>query len=223
MLKYNKLMDNRLIQTLCVIGFLQFLGVTQAQDERFTRKLLSGDLTRITPPQSESKYTYKARTPYYEIDLNKDHRSESFVVEKKDGEDWIHVYSYLKKKIYSHKLDAGGPDSRLYRITSKKLSDKVTVYVLHFFEGMNRHLDFRTQARFYFLTIDNNDLSTLATYKGPAYWEEFKSFKHNHYHQRKYELTAVDFNKDGIKELSLSYNDTKRVFFYAGRGSWKTF
>lgn len=194
-----------------------------AQDERFTRKLLSGDLTRIAPPQDESKYTYKARTPYYEIDLNGDSRDEAFVVEKKDGEDWIHVHAYSKKRIYSYKLDAIGADSRLYRITSKRLSNKTQVYVLHFFEGKNRFLKFRTQARFYFLTVDNNDLSTIATYKGPAYWEEMKSFKHNHYHQRKYQLTALDLNGDGIKELTLSYNDIRRVFMYAGKGSWMSF
>lgn len=223
MLKYNKLVDIRLPKTLCVITFFLFATLVRAQDERFTRKLLSGDLTRIVAPQSESKYIYKARTPYYEIDINKDHRSESFVVEKKDGEDWIHVYDYSKKKIYSYKLNAGGPESRLYRITSKRLSNQTMVYVLYFFEGVNKHLDFRSQARLYFLTIDNNDLSSIATYKGPAYWEEFKSFKHNHYHQRKYSLSAIDLNKDGVKELSLSYNNIKRVYFYAGRGSWRTF
>jgi len=223
LLKYNKVMNIRFAGTLGVTFFLILSSVIHAQDERFTRKLLSGDLTRITPPQSESKYTYKVRTPYYEVDLNGDYRNESFVVEKKDGEDWIHVFNYSKVKIYSYKLEPGGPESRLYRITSKRLSSTSMVYVLHFFEGINRHLKFRTQARFYFLTIDNKDLKSIATYKGPAYWEEFKSFKHNHYHQRKYDLTAVDFNKDGVKELSLSYNNMNRVFFYAGRGSWKTF
>lgn len=223
MLKYNKLMKNTRFMILCVMIFLSQVEQVMAQDERFTRKLLSGDLTRIDPLQSESKYTYRARSSYYEIDINGDNRNESFVIEKKDGEDWFHVYSYKKEKLYSYKLDPGGFDSRLYRITTRKLSSNTNVYILHYFEGVNRSLKFRSQARFYFLTIDGKDLSTLATYKGPAYWEEFKSFKHNHYHQREYVLTAIDLNKDGIKELSLSYNQTKRVFFYAGKGSWLRF
>ena len=208
---------------LCVIVFLGLALGVEAQDERFTRKLLSGDLTRLDPPSAESAYSFKARTPYYEIDLNGDNRNESFVVEKKDGEDWFHVFSYEKKKIYSYKLEAGGAGSGLYRISMRKLSSNTTAYILHFFEGVNRSLKFRAQARFYFLTIDKNDLTSLATYKGPAYWEEYKSFQHNHYRQRKYTLTAVDLNKDGIKELSLSYNEIKRIFIYGGRGSWLSF
>ncbi len=216
-------MKNKSFLILCVVFFVGLLPKAYGQDERFTRKLLSGDLTRIDTLQSESNYTYKVRSGYYELDLNGDSRNESFVIEKKDGEDWFHVYSYKKKRLYSYKLDPGGFNSRLYRISTRKLSSSTTVYILHYFEGVNRSLKFRAQARFYFLTIDGNDLSTLATYKGPAYWEEFKSFKHNHYHQRKYVLTAIDLNKDGIKELSLSYNQTKRVFFYDGKGSWLRF
>jgi hypothetical protein len=222
-LKYNKSMENRTIRALCITLFIQFSFTAQAQDERFTRELLSGDLTRIVAPQSESKYNYKVRTPYYEIDLNQDDKNESFVVEKKDGEDWVHVYNYSKEKIYSFKLDTGGAHSRLYRITSKSLSKDFKVYVLHFFEGVTQFLKFRSQARFYFLTIDKNNLKSISTYKGPAFWEEFKSFKHNHYHQREYKLTAVDLDVDGIKELTLSYNDTRRVYFYRGNGYWQTF
>lgn len=222
-MKYNKFMEITALKTLGVAIILQFSSLAQAQDERFTRGLLSGDLTRIVTPQNESKYNYRVRSPYYEVDLNGDHKNESFVVEKKDGEDWVYVFNYQKIKIYSFKLDAGGAHSRLYRITSKSLSQNSKVYVLHFFEGVTQFLKFRSQARFYFLTIDNNNLASISTYKGPAFWEEFKSFKHNHYHQRKYELTAVDLNLDGVKELTLSYNDTRRVYFYKGNGSWRSF
>lgn len=222
-MKYNKSMEKKTVRTLGVIFLLQFGLFAEAQDERFTRELLSGDLTRIVAPQSENKYNYKVRSPYYEIDLNNDHKNESFVVEKKDGEDWVYVYNYNKEKIYSFKLETTGAHSRLYRITSKNLSRDSKVYVLHFFEGVTQFLKFKSQARFYFLTIDKNNLSTISTYKGPAFWEEFKSFKHNHYHQRKYELTAVDLNRDGVKELTLSYNDTRRVYFYRGNGSWQSF
>lgn len=216
-------MEIRSLKALGVIIILHLSFKGMAQDERFTRELLSGDLTRIVAPQSESKYNYKVRTPYYEVDLNGDHKNESFVVEKKDGEDWVYVYNYSKVKIYSFKLDTGGAHSRLYRITSKNLSKDFKVYVLHFFEGVTQFLKFRSQARFYFLTIDKNNLDSISTYKGPAFWEEFKSFKHNHYHQRKYVLTAIDLNKDGIKELTLSYNDMRRVYFYRGNGYWRTF
>ncbi|MFT6068208.1 MAG: hypothetical protein ACJAT2_002922 [Bacteriovoracaceae bacterium] len=216
-------MEKWILKTLGVVFLLQIAHLAKAQDERFTRELLSGDLTRIVAPQSESKYNYKVRSPFYEVDLNEDHKSESFVVEKKDGEDWVYVYNYSKEKIYSFKLDTTGAHSRLYRITSKSLSKDSKVFVLHFFEGVTQFLKFKAQARFYFLTIDKNDLSSISTYKGPAFWEEFKSFKHNHYHQRKYVLTAIDLNLDGVKELTLSYNDTRRVYFYKGNGSWQTF
>lgn len=216
-------MNNRLVKTFCVAIFITLFQPLKAQDERYVRKLLSGDLTRPAPLAGEAKYTYRARSAYFEIDLNGDHRSESFVLEKKDGEDWIHVFSYGRKKVYSYRFTPIGPNSRVYRITSKRLSKNTVAYILHYFEGTSGYLKFTAQARYYFLTIDNNDLKTLATYKGPAYWEEFKSFNFNHYHQRKYELTAVDFNSDGVKELSLRYNDANTVFFYRGKGAWTTF
>jgi hypothetical protein len=200
------------------------MGQALGQDERFFRQIFSGDLDQAAPKVEPKEYFYRVNSPFYEFDLDGDFRSESFVLEKKDGEDWFHIHAYgeIKKRHLSYRLEASGPKSRIYKISVRQLSAETKLILLYFYQGVNKYLEMRGTTRLYFLTMDNNDLTTLSMYKGPVVWDEFRSFK-GHYHQRNYGVSLFDYNKDGIRELAIKYHLISEVYFYQGKGNWRTF
>lgn len=193
-----------------------------AQDERFFRQLFSGDLTKTVERAPAKKYSYVIHSPFYQLDLNRDSKAESVVFVKKDSEDWVEIMDVDKKKIYSYQFENKGFDSELFKIELKTLSPETTVLLLYYYEGVSRYLDFQGTARIYALTLDNNDLSTISTFKGPSFFDEYKS-QMGHYHKRHYQVYLEDFNQDKVKELVVKHQRMSRVFHYKGNGSWTTF
>lgn len=193
-----------------------------AQDERYFRQLFSGELAGKSEVIDAKKYSYLIHTPYYALDLNRDQQVEHIVFAKKDNEDWIEIFNQDKKKIYSYRFENKGFDSELYRLELKTLSDKTSIVILYYYEGVSKYINFQGTSRVYAITIDNNDLSTMATLKGPSIFDEQRTFK-GHYHKRNYDVYLEDLDKDFIKELIIKHRNSSNVFVYKGAGKWQTF
>jgi hypothetical protein len=197
-------------------------GQVLAQDERFFRKLISGEFVHETEVKDVKKYSYILHSPEYLIDLNGDGKKESIVYFKRDSEDWIDIYDSDKKRIFKYKFEAKGSNAALYRVTKKKLDSNTDLLVLYYFEGETKYTSTDTSARIYLLTIDNQDFSKISVLKGPSIFEEFKSLK-SHYHLKNYQVGIVDLNGDGKKEVEIKFRDISSVLIYEGNGKWKTF
>jgi hypothetical protein len=209
-------------------GFFGILAIlimswgAKAQDERYFRQIFSGELTKTEDTVENKKYSYVIHTPYYALDLNRDGAPEQVVFVKRDSEDWLDILNSDKKKIFSYRFDNLGFDSELFKIEMKTLGPHTTILLLYYYEGVSKYIDFQGTSRLYAITIDNNDLKTLAGFKGPSFFDEVKNFK-GHYHKRNYKVYLEDLNKDSSKELIIKYRATNYVFLYKGEGKWQTF
>lgn len=195
------------------------------QDERYFRQIFSGELAKTHAQTDEKKYSFTIHTPYYALDLNRDGADEQIVFVKKDGEDWVEFFDEkvgIKTKIFSYRFETKGFDSELFRVELKRLSPVTSILVMYYYEGLSRYTEMQGTSRVYAVTIDNDDLKTMAAFKGPAFFEEQKSLK-GHYHLRNYQVYLQDLNNDKTKELVVKFRETSQVFLYAGKGKWKTF
>lgn len=195
------------------------------QDERYFRQIFSGELAKTHAQADEKKYSFTIHTPYYALDLNRDGVDEQIVFVKKDGEDWVEFFDEkvgIKTKIFSYRFETKGFDSELFRVELKRLSPVTSILVMYYYEGLSRYTEMQGTSRVYAVTIDNDDLKTMAAFKGPAFFEEQKSLK-GHYHLRNYQVYLQDLNNDKTKELVVKFRETSQVFLYAGNGKWKTF
>jgi hypothetical protein len=206
--------------------FLILPRAVWAQDERFFRQIFSGELSEsATKPQvqvEKSPYWFSAHTPYYLLDLNRDSLPESIVFAKKDNEDWLEIYNSTKEKIFSYQFENTGINSSLYRIEQKQLTKTTDVLMLYYYEGSTKFLNTDSTARLYLLTVDNRDLKAIHVYKGPAFFEERKS-QRGHYHQRRYIIETLQLKNDDTRQIVFRNRGVNQVFFYEGKGIWKTF
>ena len=167
-------------------------------------------------------YKFQAHTPFYQLDLNGDASNENIVVKAKDGEVWINIYDPFKKEIKKFELHAKGKDAWAYRINFRKLSYLSKILIVHFYEGYNKYLQLKGTSRLYFITWDRNDLKTLSIHKGPVVWNEF-AHSQRHYYKRNYKLSLFDFNKDGVKEVSIKHHLISKIYMYNIGGHWIVF
>ncbi len=191
-----------------------------AQDERFIRKLLSGDLGVEGVNEAKPKPHFNVVSPLYEIDLNEDNRVESIVIEKKDSEDWLHIQSYDRKIIFSLRFVRKGWESDVYKINLRKLSPTTHVLLVRYYEGHNQGDNFTGTARLYAITWEKNDLTTMKSVRGPEIWDEYKDSK-IHYHQRPQVVSLNDLDSDGFKEVSVRHHLSTKVMKYLGKGEWQ--
>jgi hypothetical protein len=198
--------------------FMLCSSTSFAQDERFFRRLYTGDFAKKKKQAAEKIY-FEAKTPSYRIDLNDDFNPEYIHFEKKNGQNLLVILDNQKKKIYEYKLPQLGIGASLFRILIENLSNNVKVFVLSFYEGDREYLSYGGSARYYFLTMEKNNLKSLSMYQGPYFWREHKDRKSD-YTQRNLFLGFKDYNKDGIKEVSVKHHFTNRVYFYRGDGKW---
>lgn len=194
-----------------------------AQDERFFRRILSGDLIQSErAPIVQKTYHFVAQTPLYEIDLNGDKKNEALSYEIKDGEHWINIFSAPngEKSLFRGKLETAGKEGNLFKIAVRELAPNIKVLILFFYEGNSQYLDFNGTGRVYFVTFENNDFKTFSMNPGPAFFQE-KEERNLSYFQRNYEVELFDYNKDGIKEITIKHGFISRVMMYLGKGQWK--
>lgn len=204
-----------------ILILLFFLGLdASAQDELYFRNLFSGELTRKKEKVKKS-YKWRANTPFYQVDLGGKKWPESIVVEKKDGEDWLHIHNDQKKRIYSFQFDVNGKESQVYKITKEKISPTSDILIIYYYEGNAAYLKFSGTVRLYLLTIDNRKLDSISITKGPIIWEERENLDKK-YFQKGHLVELIDFNKDKVKEIRVRGKFTKNIYFYRGKGRWQS-
>jgi hypothetical protein len=200
--------------------FLLFTGLCSAQDERYYRELFTSELFQSSKEEFLPKLV--VRTSLMKQDLNRDGLPEGIIVSKRDGQDWIHLLTRDGKVFFEERLIAKGTYSQLFKIVVKSISKNTDALILYFYEGAHDTADFLASARLYFITIDNRDFSTTRMARGPYFFVEKEKGEH-HYWNRHLHVNINDFNLDGTKEVSVSYNGTQRIYSYEPKKGWVKF
>lgn len=208
-------------QGLFFFIFLLFSTAIFAQDERYYRKLFSGDLPRTAEDITEVEVTkFNVSGSSYHIDLDGNGIEEMIIPQKRDGVDWIEIRSFSQSKIFEGKLLAMGADSQVYKIKFVKVSDKVKSLIVYLDEGVTQGKKFVSTARIFVLTFENNDLSNIVLSQGPHFYHE-KQAQREQYWRRDYSVNVYDIDGDGVREIAVQYNHIQRIMKYDRRGEWK--
>jgi hypothetical protein len=197
--------------------FLLICFNISAQDERYFRQIYSGELTN--KEEKIDNFKLVVDSPEHHIDLNRDGLDERLVYSKKDGTDYLKIMDYSGRAIFETPFQSHSRFGRIYKIYLKTISPSTDVLVLFYYEGENKSARFEASARLYFISIDNKNLKTLTMFKGPHYFHEFENVR-DVYWLRDLAVNIYDYNQDGVKEISVSFNKISRVYFYQNRGLW---
>lgn len=208
-------------QGLFFFIFLVVSTTVFAQDERYYRKLFSGDLPRTAEDIVEVQVTkFNVSGSLYHIDLDGNGIEEIIVPQKRDGVDWIEIRSFSQAKIFEGKLLAMGSESQIYKIKFVKISNSVKALIVYLDEGSTKGRRFESTARIFVLTFENNDLSNIVQTEGPHFFHE-KQAQREQYWRRGYSVNVYDIDGDGTREIAVQYNHIQRILKYDKRGEWK--
>jgi hypothetical protein len=144
---------------------------------------------------------------------------ETIRVEKKDGFDFFLIFDQFGREIFNKRLPAIGANSRLLKVDLKSITKDVNTLILHFYEGAIDSTKFEATAKLFFVTFDKNDLKKIKFFNGPHFFHEKE--KGSQYFNRRYSVNTIDYNNDGSREISVSYNKISRIYFYTSTGEWK--
>lgn len=189
-----------------------------AQDERYFRRIYSNELKE--KPAKAQNFKIEVKSPNYRIDLNRDGIDEIIKTAKRDGGDYFIIRDHFGRTMLDKKLSTIGSKSTIYRVQLKTISKDTDALIIHFYEGAIESTKFEAQARLYFVTIPKRDLKRLHFYQGPHIFHESEK-QSSKYFVKRFAVNTLDYNNDGIKEISVSYNSITRVFFYVADGIWK--
>lgn len=201
------------MMNLCTLALslLMFTSYNaMAQDERYFRDMMTGELTK-TEEKNREDPDIVAYSKVYELDLTSNHRFERIIFERRDGIDWVTIFNYQKELVFEYQLDTQAPGSRVYKLGLNNVSKSKRLLTLYFYEGATDYLNFQANSRLYFLTFDVNNLKGMTAQKGPAVWEEFDN-KRGHYRQRSYDLNFLDLTSSGQKELIVNFRTISRAY-----------
>lgn len=194
-----------------------------AQDERYYRQILNGDLPNLAKEFSETQeHQFNVKGASYQIDLNGDGIEEIIQPQKRDGVDWIEIKDSSQRKLFDGKLLAMGSESVIYKIKIAQLSVKTKLLMIFLDEGKTAGRRFESTARIFLVTFDNNDLSTLQMTEGPHYFHE-KEGQRDQYWRRDYAVEVRDVDNNGVRDVVVQYNHIQRIMFYNGNGEWIRF
>jgi hypothetical protein len=206
---------------LSLSQLLVFENLSWAQDEKIYRQLVSGEiLTNLETLQPPAAYEFKA--PYYAFDLNGDQLEEYLSYEIRDGIPYFQLFNQNKTLLLEGKLSPTGAHAKPYRFRIVDLSQKFRVVIIYFNEGETTAYGYHQFSRLYFLSIDDKKLNQAKIVKGPQIFQE-KEIHREQYFRRQYGVNVVDFNQDGIKEISVSYHGHERIYKYLGLGKWEIY
>ncbi|MGE3609831.1 MAG: hypothetical protein AB7I27_09630 [Bacteriovoracaceae bacterium] len=206
-----------------LLSFFIFLGRVWAQDERYYRQILSGELPEFYQESKEGLGPQLSiRGASYKIDLNEDGVDETIQPQKRDGVDWIEIKNSQEAKVFEAKLLAMGVESQIYKIKFVKISPKVKALILFLDEGKTQSKKFESTARLYFITFENNDLKSMKITQGPHFFHERES-QRDQYFRREYMVNIYDVNNDGIREIAIQFNHIQKIYQYAGSGEWRVY
>lgn len=197
---------------------LFFVNPAIAQDERFWRKLITGELTREQQKEPEAaKWVFS--TPRYEYDLNGDGKTESIEIQKRDGLNVIEIYSHDKSLLFTGNISGIGVESKIYRLRVVDISETIRTIIVHFYEGKTQSRHFEATARIYFLTFNKSKMEKIVFQKGPLYWHEYEAPR-DQYWRRKYAINVMDLDKDGKNEIFVNFNRIQSIWQYQDSGLW---
>ncbi len=193
--------------------------VCNAQDERFYRDIFNGQLYEGVKPLH---YKTEAISPKYVIDLNSDGRKDYFQTIKRDGIDFIRIVDPFGKVVLEKALITKGDDSKIFKAHLKAVNKNTNVLILHYYEGHNESATFEGSGRLYFVTFPKNKLEQAVLNKGPYFWHERERAGGKMYYNRRYSVNVIDYNGDGNKEISVSFNRSQHLYMYESEGNWKS-
>lgn len=203
-----------------ILIFFYFLSTVHAQDERYFRQILSGQLPVDNEEVIDSPLrTFVVKGKSYLVDLNGDGIDEVLQPLKIDGIDALEIFDSSMRKLFHAKLLASGSEANLYKIKLAHLSKTVKVLILFLDEGKTDGKRFEATARIHLLSFENNDLSTLKLAKGPSFFHE-KDSQREQYFRRDYLVNVYDIDLDGTREVAVQFNHIQRIMKYKGRGEW---
>lgn len=201
--------------------FLLFTDMVFAQDERYYRKMLTGQLPDLTNEYREGAVQrFNVDGPSYQVDLNGDGIEESIRPQKRDGVDWLEISDFSGRKVFAGKLLAMGANSAIFKIRLVSLSPNIKTMIIFLDEGTTRGKEFESTARIFLLSFERNDLSTMKMVQGPHFYQE-KESQREQYIRRGYPVDVVDFDGDGVKEVIVHYGHIQRILRYDRNGDWR--
>lgn len=203
-----------------LLSLLLFSGALWAQDERYYRQILSGELPAMFQGlQETTQHQFNVRGPAYLVDLNGDGIEETIQPQKRDGVDWIEIKDSSRRTVFESELFAAGAHSHLYKAKLVSLSEKIRALVLFLDEGVTEGKAFDATAKIYVVSWEKNDFTSMRIAPGPHFFVERQAIR-DQYYRRDYLVNVVDLNKDGQKEIIVHFNHIQRIMEYKGRGEW---
>ena len=191
-----------------------------AQDERYYRQILKGELPNFSQEIGETQeHQFNVKGTTYSVDLNGDGIEEMIQPQKRDGVDWIEIRNTTQRKIFEAKLLAMGGESSIYKAKLVYLSSTTKLLMLFLDEGKTSGKRFESTARIYLITFENNDLATMKIATGPHHFHE-REGQRDQYWERDYSVEIRDVDKNGVRDVVVQYNHIQRIMVYKGNGNW---
>jgi hypothetical protein len=189
-----------------------------AQDERFWRRMLLGDVgkenKKVVP---EPKYVFVGAV--HQLDLTGDGIPEGLRVTKRDLLDGVEVLATGGDVLWSGNILPTGVDARIEKFRLVRLSPQVTTLILYYYEGKTSSSKLEATGRLWFLTWTDGKLRQASLTAGPRYWHEFEKVREQ-YGRRRRAVNVQDFDHDGVKDVIVSYHHTMSVWRFVD-GAWQ--
>ena len=210
-------------QSFVFLLIVVFSYSSWAQDERYYRQMLTGDLpTMIREIKEDTVTQYVIKGPNYFIDINDDGIEEIIQPQKIDGTDVLEIRSSSGTKYLAARLFAMGTSSHIYQLKLVRLSPKAKALIVMMDEGVIQAKRVENTARIFLVSFENNDLTTMKVTQGPHHFHE-KESQREQYGRRDYGVNALDLDHDGTREVIVQFNHMQRIMKYVGGGEWLRF
>lgn len=191
-----------------------------AQDEVFFKSILNKSLLKSQKIE-DRVFHFETYKNAYHYDITKDGQQEMIIPSKKDGIDWIEIKDFQGKSLFSGRLQAYGLESILYKIKIVKLSKDTTALLLFYMDGETNWVSYERSARVYLLTYHEQKFSDKLFKAVHIAIEKEKT--RDQYWRRKMSVETADYNRDGVKEIIISYESIQHIFVYSEKNGWKRF
>lgn len=190
-----------------------------AQDERYYRQIITGELPVTIEPKESFVRNYLVKGAEYMVDLDADGIEEIIQPEKRDGIDYLTILNSSRSPIFSARLYSAGGNSTIYKIRLVNLTPRVKTLLIFLDEGVTKGLKFESTARLYFLSFEDNKLATLTLNPGPHTYHE-KEAQREQYWRREFNVDVSDLNGDSKREVIVHFGHIQYVYEYQQNGEW---
>lgn len=195
--------------------FIFFSPFIQAQDEEFFRKMLGGDLLKTRVRNEKSDFVTEKFAYYY--DLTGDGKKERIIPSKQDGSDVLIIKNSTGDILFKNRLQAYGVNSGIYKIKLTQIGPGVRALILYYDEGETKWLQRERTFRIYIVTFQKGRFAYEA-FPGPHIAIQKEKMR-NQYWERELRVETLDLNKDGFKEIIISYFSARYILKFEN-GQW---